>query len=61
MIKPTAKTKTIKMPGKERPAASRLGIQWPPTTKPHLRNLGRNKKPPTADTNFTLLRHTEAR
>jgi hypothetical protein len=109
----TAKRKAIRMPGKECPAASQLGIQWPPTTKSHHRNLGRNKKPsdslpfghaaegsrspipsePTpcprpwitpqgatpaerlstyhaisavehlyiADTNFTLLRHTEAR
>jgi hypothetical protein len=101
------------MPGTERPAASRLRIQRPPTTKPHHRNLGRNKKSSNsllighaaeglsitdsfgansvssaldhpqsvtlaervsthhaisavehlniADTNFTLLRHTEAR
>ena len=39
------KTTAIRMPGKERPAASRSGIQRPPTTKPHHRNLGRNKKP----------------
>jgi hypothetical protein len=45
MIKPTAKTKAIRMPAKERPAASQLGIQRPPTTKPHLRNLSKNKKP----------------
>src|SRR5271154_1756264 len=33
------------MPGKERPAASRLAIQKPPTTEPHQRNLYRNTKP----------------
>jgi hypothetical protein len=33
------------MPGKERPAASRLVIQRPPTTEPHLRNAGKNTKP----------------
>ena len=41
----TAKTKAIRMPGKERPAASRLGIQGPPTPEPHPRNTGRNTKP----------------
>jgi hypothetical protein len=49
MTKPTTtattKTTAIRMPGKERPAASRSGIQGPPPTKPHHRNLGRNKKP----------------
>ena len=40
-----AKAKAIGMPGKERPAASRLGIQKPPTTKPHHRNHVRNTKP----------------
>ena len=44
--KAKAKTKAIRMPGKERPAASRLLIQRPPTTEPHLRNTGRNTKPP---------------
>ena len=39
------KAKAIWMPGKERPAASRLVIQRPPTTEPHLRNAGRNTKP----------------
>ena len=39
------KTKAIRMPGKERPAASRLGIQRPPTTEPHHRNVGENTKP----------------
>ena len=39
------KAKTIWMPGKERPAASRLVIQKPPTTKPHHRNPGKNTKP----------------
>src|ERR1700733_2674308 len=33
------------MPGKERPAPSRLAIQRPPTTKPHQKNLCRNTKP----------------
>jgi hypothetical protein len=45
MTKATAKTKAIRMPGKERPAASRLVIQKPPTTEPHPRNTGRNRKP----------------
>ena len=40
-----AKAKTIWKPGKERPAASRLVIQKPPTTKPHQKNLCRNTKP----------------
>src|ERR1700679_1574201 len=39
------KTKAIRMPGKERPAASQLGIQGPPTPEPHPRNPGRNTKP----------------
>jgi hypothetical protein len=39
------KAKTKRMPGKERPAASRLVIQRPPTTEPHHRNLCRNTKP----------------
>jgi hypothetical protein len=39
------KTKAKRMPGKERPAASRLVIQRPPTTKPHQKNLYRNTKP----------------
>ena len=39
------KAKAIWMPGKERPAASRLVIQRPPTTKPHQKNLCRNTKP----------------
>jgi hypothetical protein len=37
--------KTKRMPGKERPAASRLVIQRPPTTKLHQKNLCRNTKP----------------
>ena len=45
MTKARAKTKAIRMPGKERPAASRLVIQRPPTTEPHHRNTGRNTKP----------------
>ena len=40
-----AKAKTIRMPGKERPAASRLVIQGLSTTEPHHRNPGRNTKP----------------
>ena len=39
------KAKAIRMPGKERPAASQSRIQRPPTTEPHLRNAGRNTKP----------------
>ena len=39
------KAKAKRMPGKERPAASRLVIQKPPTTEPHHRNTGRNTKP----------------
>ena len=46
MTKAKAKTKAIRMPGKERPAASRLVIQKPPTTKHHQKNLCRNTKPP---------------
>ena len=37
--------KAIWMPGKERPAASRLVIQKPPTTEPHHRNTGKDAKP----------------
>ena len=39
------KNKAIRMPGKERPAASQLVIQKPPTTKPHPRNPAKNTKP----------------
>jgi hypothetical protein len=39
------KAKAIWMPGKERPAASRLGIQKPLPTKPHHRNHAKNTKP----------------
>src|ERR1700677_3301234 len=45
MTTATAKTKAIRMPGKERPAASRLGIQEPPTPELHQKNTGKNKKP----------------
>ncbi len=45
MTKARAKTKAIRMPGKERPAASRLGIQKPPTTEPHHWNTGKETKP----------------
>ena len=40
-----AKAKAIWMPGKERPAASRLVIQKPPTTEPHHRNTGKDTRP----------------
>ena len=43
--KAKAKTKAIRMPGKERPAASRLVIQKPLPTEPHLRNTGKDTKP----------------
>lgn len=36
--------KAIRMPGKERPAASQSRIQRPPTTELHLRNTGKNTK-----------------
>ena len=39
------KAKTIWMPGKSGPAASRLVIQRPPTTELHPRNGGKNTKP----------------
>ena len=45
MTKSRAKTNAIRMPGKVRPAASRLVIQGPPTPEPHPRNTGRNTKP----------------
>src|SRR5271157_6650707 len=45
MTKAKTKAKAIWMPGKERPAASRLVIQRPPTTEPHLRNTGKDTKP----------------
>ena len=45
MTKARAKAKAIRMPGKERPAASRLVIQKPPTTEPHHRNLVKDTKP----------------
>ena len=41
------KAKTKRMPGKERPAAARLVIQRPPTTKLHQKNPRRNTKPST--------------
>ena len=45
MMKAKAKPNAIRMPGKERPAASRLVIQKPPKTEPHHRNICRNTKP----------------
>ena len=45
MTKPRTKTKAIWMPGKERPAASRLGIQGPPTPELHQKNLAKNTRP----------------
>src|SRR5271166_6898364 len=64
MTKAKTKTKAIRMPGKERPAAARLVIQRPPTTKPHHRNPGRNTKPsesqpkrqPTEGLDYRFLR-----
>ena len=47
MTRTRAKARTIRMPGKERPAASQSLIQRPLTTEPHLRNTGRNTKPST--------------
>ena len=48
------RTKAIRRPGKERPAASQSRIQRPPTTEPHHRNAGKNTKPsavqPTSQT-----------
>jgi hypothetical protein len=45
MTKAKAKTKAIRRPGKERPAASRLVIQKPLPAKPHHRNHGKNTLP----------------
>jgi hypothetical protein len=60
MTKPTttatAKRKAIRMPGKERPAASRLGIQGPPPPEPHPRNTGKNTNPPTVSPSGQLQR-----
>ena len=39
------KAKTKRMPGKERPAASRLVIQKPLPTEPHHRNHAKDTKP----------------
>jgi len=39
------KAKEIRMPGKERPAASQSRIQRPPTTELHHKNAGKNTKP----------------
>jgi hypothetical protein len=39
------KTKAIRIPGKERPAAAQSRIQRPLTTEPHHRNAGKNRKP----------------
>ena len=39
------KAKAIRMPGKKRPAASRLVIQRPLPTEPHPRNTGKDTKP----------------
>ena len=44
--KATTKAKAIWMPGKERPAASRLVIQRPLPAKPHHMNTGKDTKPP---------------
>ena len=45
MTKAKTKAKAIWMPGKERPAASRLVIQKPLPTEPHHRNHSKNSKP----------------
>jgi hypothetical protein len=45
MTNAKAKTNAIRMPGKERPAASRLVIQKPLTTEPHHRNTDKHTKP----------------
>ena len=45
MTKAKTKAKAKRMPGKERPAASRLVIQRPLPTKPHPRNIGKDTKP----------------
>ena len=47
MTKAKTKAKAIRMPGKERPAASRLVIQRPLPPEPHHRNHGKNTKPST--------------
>ena len=39
------KAKAVRMPGKGRPAESRLGIQKPPTPEHHHRNLATDTKP----------------
>jgi len=44
--KTKAKTKAIRMPGKERPAASQTRIQRP-RPEPHHRNLAEDTKPST--------------
>jgi hypothetical protein len=45
MTKAKTKTKAIRRPGKERPAASRLVIQKPLPPEPHHRNTGKDTKP----------------
>ena len=45
MTKAKTKAKAIRMPGKERPASSRLVIQKPLPTEPHHRNHAKNTKP----------------
>ena len=50
------KAKTKRMPGKERPAASRLVIHRPPTTEPHQKNLNRNRNPLPASLSGKLQR-----
>ena len=45
MTKARAKAKAIRMPGKERPAASQFVIQKPLPTEPHHRNHAKNTKP----------------
>jgi len=40
------KTKAIRMPGKEHPAASQTRIQWPPRRSLTLGMLARTRNPP---------------
>jgi hypothetical protein len=46
MTEAKTKAKAIRMPGKERPAASRLVIQRPLPPEPHHRNHGKKTRNP---------------
>ncbi len=50
------KAKAIRMPGKERPAASQSRIQRPPTTELHHKNAGKTRNPLTASSQAKLQR-----